>query len=91
MVGVAAVDCFSVADALSLSLFLDECFAVMLLGRLSAAGVASVSPPRQVPAAVSVMAPHPRMLCRVDGRRLGRMLCRRAAVLVDALPPWSLF
>ena len=39
--------------------------------------------------AVSVMPPHPRMLCRVDGRRLGRMLYRRT-VLADALPPWSL-
>jgi hypothetical protein len=50
-------------------------------------------------AAVSVMAPHPRMLCHVDDRRLGRMLCRRATVwrmlcryyhagaLADALPP----
>ena len=72
----------------------------MLLGRLSAAGVASVSPPRQIPAVVSVMGPHPRMLCRVDGRHLWRMLlppcccsggCFAAVVvlapLADALLP----
>ena len=41
-------------------------------------------------AAGSVIAPHQRMLCRFDGRRLWRMLCHRAAVRADALSPWSL-
>ena len=52
-------------------------------------------------AAMSVMAPHPRMLCRVDVRCLWRMLCRHGlfssgcfvavvvlAPLADALPSW---
>jgi len=50
---------------------------------------------------VSVMAPHPRMLCRVDVRCLWRMLCHHGlfssgcfvavvvlAPLADALPSW---
>jgi len=52
-------------------------------------------------AAMSVMAPHPRMLCRVDVRCLWRMLCHHGlfssgcfvavvvlAPLADALPSW---
>jgi hypothetical protein len=37
---------------------------------------------------VSVMAPHQRVLCRFDGCRLWRVLCRRDA-WADALPPLS--
>jgi hypothetical protein len=36
---------------------------------------------------VSVMAPHPRMLCHIDGCRLWRMLCRHVAAWVVAWLP----
>jgi hypothetical protein len=51
----------------------------MLCHHVARAVVVPLSPPLldRCFAAVSVMAPHSWMLCRVDGRRLRRMLCRR--------------
>ena len=84
MIGVAIVVCFFVADTLLLSLFLDGYF-VVIVTRADALPPVSLWSPLsgRCFVAESVMAPHPRILCRFDDRCLRRMLCRCATVQVD--------